>query len=421
MATQHPHIATTPEGTHVIVPLHFPPPHSHHTPSPGSACPVPHQPKTASTGGCVYAFPGSINPHAPFSSLLKSSLLDIGILKSTLLPSLTLQTSLAGIAYVTGRLTDRLETKDLIRPLGPLINAWWNAVFRHTTINIFASGYGSPPTVSFLTALKALSGAERLLLGGVTLWAGRLFYRLLSRAQRRKDSPMYETLKKTWGFSWNKVLWQIYLPEVMLQACIGLPFSVAFRLGCPYTAGIGNAVGIGMDEKWKGFGQAVSVGLWTAGLVLEWLADWQLDEFKKKNSEATGGEGWEKKKKICKEGVWGIVRHPNYLGDALVHLSFPLLMYASDMLVPIALLGPVANYLFLRYVGGDKKDEYSRTRRYSSADVSKKVEFDRYKRERNSFWPDTSQVYNKWTWVVVGCGVAGALGYQGLLLLQSHG
>ncbi|KAK3984496.1 hypothetical protein QBC44DRAFT_220728, partial [Cladorrhinum sp. PSN332] len=318
------------------------------------------------------------------------------ILKSTLLPSLTLQTSLAAIAYLTGRATDRLETKDLIRPLGPLLNAWHSACFRHT--------FTSHAPVSPFTALKALSGSERLLLAGVTLWAGRLFYRLVSRAINRPrggDNPMYENMKHTWGFSWNKVLWKVFLPEVVLQALISLPFTVAFRLGCPYTPGIGNVVGIGMDDNWKGFGQAVSVGLFTAGLVLEGLADWQLEEFKRSEE---GGE-----RRICKEGVWGIVRHPNYLGDALVHLSFPLWLYASGMLAPIALLGPVANYLFLRYVGGDKKDEYSRTRRYSSGDVRKKVEFDRYKRERNSFWPDTSQVHNPWTWIVVGCGVAGAL------------
>lgn len=85
------------------------------------------------------------------------------------------------------------------------------------------------------------------------------------------------------------------------------------------------------------------------------------------------------------------------------------MLYASDLLTPIAMLGPLANYLYLRCVGGDKTDEYTRTRRYSSEDVSKKIEFDRYRRERNSFWPDKGQIHNKWTWIVVGCGVAGAL------------
>lgn len=100
----------------------------------------------------------------------------------------------------------------------------------------------------------------------------------------------------------------------------------------------------------------------------------------------------------------------SYLGDVLVHLSFPIFLYANNMLAPITLLGPLANYLFLRFVGGDKETEESQRRRYNSEGMAKKVEFDRYRRERNAFWPDAGQIYNKWTWVVVGCGVtAGVL------------
>ena len=104
------------------------------------------------------------------------------------------------------------------------------------------------------------------------------------------------------------------------------------------------------------------------------------------------------------DGLWH-----SYLGDALVHLSFPLMLYSSDMLAGIELLGPIANYLYLRFVGGDKENEYSQARRYSTENVSKKVDFDRYRREENSFWPDSRQIKNKWTWIVLGCGAAGAV------------
>lgn len=337
-------------------------------------------------------------------SSLRTSLLDVGILRSTLLPSLALQTGLAGIAYTAARLTDRLEAKDIIWPLGPVLNAWWSSVFRHSV-------FAGPRGVSPATAFQSLSRPEKLVLMGVTLWGGRLFYRLLSRAAKRgrgRDNPMYETLKKQHGFSWGRVLWKTFLPEVLIQSVIALPFTAPFRLG--YYSG---AVMKGSHHAW---GQTVAVGLFTAGLMMECLADSQLEEFKARRPSSTvavreNGNGIVQKEiggKICKEGVWGIVRHPNYLGDALVHMSFPLMLYASDMLTPIALLGPLANYLFLRYVGGDKSDEYSRTRRYSSSDVGKKIEFDRYRRERNSFWPDKSSVYNKWTWIVLASGVAGA-------------
>jgi len=99
----------------------------------------------------------------------------------------------------------------------------------------------------------------------------------------------------------------------------------------------------------------------------------------------------------------------SYLGDTLVHLSFPLMLYASNLLRPLELLGPLANYLFLRFVGGDKENEHSQARRYSSENVTKKIDFDRYRREENAFWPDKTKISNKWTWIVVGCGVAGAV------------
>ncbi|KAK4183077.1 hypothetical protein QBC35DRAFT_508785 [Podospora australis] len=344
--------------------------------------------------------PEAIHPHLganksgcpSFRSSVRTSLLDVGILKSTLLPSLALHSGLAGIAYTAGRLTDRIEAKDIIWPLGPVVNAWWSSVFRH-------SFFAGPHGVSIGTAFGALSRPEKLILTGVTLWGGRLFYRILSRAMKRgvgRDNPMYETMKKQHGFSWNRALYKIFLPEVLFQSIISLPFTAPFRLGY-YSGAI-------MKGSYHALGQGVAVGLFTAGLVMECLADFQLEEFKHRRPE----NGHQAGEKICKGGVWGIVRHPNYLGDALVHMSFPLMLYASDMLAPIALFGPLANYLFLRYVGGDKTDEYSRTRRYSSSDVGKKIEFDRYRRERNSFWPDKSSLTNKWTWIVVGCGIAGA-------------
>jgi steroid 5-alpha reductase family enzyme len=45
----------------------------------------------------------------------------------------------------------------------------------------------------------------------------------------------------------------------------------------------------------------VAVGVFSAGLALEVLADWQLGEFK----ERADSQG-----KMCREGVWGVVRHP---------------------------------------------------------------------------------------------------------------
>ncbi|OCK84029.1 DUF1295-domain-containing protein [Lepidopterella palustris CBS 459.81] len=313
-----------------------------------------------------------------------ASLFDIGIFKDTLAPSLALHSGLAIIAYSAARYTDRVEAKDWLWPSGQVVNAWWSAVGRR----VYA-GY----TLS--QALNRLSWHERLILTGVTLWGGRLFYRIASRSIKRgKDDPRYEDAKKEEGF-WNKALFTVFLPETLFQCVISLPFTAPFRHEGAVLTGYHPYVQMG------------AVGMFCAGLALETLADYQLDAHK---AEGKGG--------LTKEGVWSIVRHPNYLGDAFVHLSFIVLLYGSDMLAPIELLGPLANYAFLRYFGGDKENEASQTRRYSMSDPEKMQQLEQFRSEKNSFWPAAKEIGNKWLWIVLACGGVGVFVEEGLRTLH---
>src|SRR2546429_8591136 len=98
----------------------------------------------------------------------------------------------------------------------------------------------------------------------------------------------------------------------------------------------------------------------------------------------------------------GLIFRSSYLGDTLCHLSFPILLYGSDMLAPVELLGPLANYVFLRYFSGDKENEASQEERYARDYPAKKDELEVYRNEKNSFWPSVQEINNQWTWVVVG-------------------
>ncbi|KAF9870603.1 duf1295 domain protein [Colletotrichum karsti] len=283
------------------------------------------------------------------------------------------------VAYVAGRATDRIETKDWLWPAGQVANAWWSAVGRHLVRG-----------ASLSTVWQTMNRTETLLLSWVTLWGGRLFYRVAERSLKRDhDEPRYEAARKDSGF-WNKALFSVYLPEALFQTIIALPFTIPFR-----HQGIGTL--LAASPEWV---NAAAVGLFSAGFALEVSADRQLSQFKETHAN---GENT-----MCKDGVWSIVRHPNYLGDTLIHFSFPLLLYATGMLSPVELFGPLANYVFLRYVGGDKENEESQEDRYLREAPEKKVDLERYRQQKNSFWPGIREVNNKWTWVVVGCGVAGA-------------
>jgi len=315
-----------------------------------------------------------------------ASLFDIGIFKDTLAPSLALHSSFALLAWAAGRHTNRVEAKDWLWPSAQVANAWWSAVGRHMFEGMTLS-----------QTLGRLSWPERLILTGVTAWGGRLLYRIASRSiNRGSDDPRYEEsgVKNEEGF-WNKALFTIFFPEAIFQSIISLPFTAPFRHEGAVLTG------------YHPYVQMLAVGLFSAGFALEILADYQLDAYKQ---EKSGG--------LKRDGVWSIVRHPNYLGDALVHLSFPLLLFGSDMLAPIELLGPIANYTFLRYFGGDKENETNREKRYKRADPQKEREFVQWRQEKNSFWPQLQELGNKWIWVVICCGALGIFVEEGLRQLH---
>jgi steroid 5-alpha reductase family enzyme len=205
----------------------------------------------------------------------------VGILRSTLLPSLGLQSGLSIIAYTGSRLTNRVDGKDWIWPAGQVLNAWWSAIgSKIVSENVDAS-----------TAWSELDYPLKLILFGVTIWGGRLFYRVVSRSiSRGHDDPRYESAKAEPDF-WNKSLFSIYLPEALFQTLISLPFTLPFKetqLGfTPYPV-----------PACAEFATGLGVFLFGAGFALEVLADSQLAAHNEKNQD------------LDTAGVWSIVRHP---------------------------------------------------------------------------------------------------------------
>lgn len=215
--------------------------------------------------------------HGP-ARLHTDSLFDVGIFKDTLAPSLALHSGMAVVAWAAGRYTDRVDAKDWLWPSGQVVNAWWSSIGRR----VFVDG------VPFVRALAILSWPERLILTVVTLWGGRLFYRIASRSVARgKDDPRYEAEKKEEGF-WAKALVGKFLPEALFQTVVSLPFVAPFRHQGAVMSG------------YHPYVQAFAVGLFSAGFGLGVLADYQLEQHEQKGSAAG----------VLREGVWSIVRNP---------------------------------------------------------------------------------------------------------------
>lgn len=207
---------------------------------------------------------------------------DIGIFRSTILPSFAFHTGLTIAAYAASRVANRVEGKDWLRPIAVVSDAWWSALGTRLFYN----------NLTLSAAWTTISYPERVLLAGVTLWGGRLLYRVASRGiARGKDDPRYEAEKGKEAF-WDGVALTKFLPQIAAQTIISLPFSLAFRdqhasaLACPplYHA-----------DLWH----SIAIGVFASGMALEVLSDSQLAA--KKQSGDSG---------LLTEGVWSIVRHP---------------------------------------------------------------------------------------------------------------
>jgi steroid 5-alpha reductase family enzyme len=243
---------------------------------------------------------GNIRLHTA-SQLLDRNVLSsdaMGLARTALLPSLGVHGGLSIIAYGIARASDRVELKDYLWPTGMVLNAWWVAIGRHMV---------SHPHISFGQAWSRLSYHQLSLLGAATAWSGRLTYRIISRSLRRgTDDPRYKDVKTEPGF-WNKAPFAIFLPEALFQALITLPLVIPFS--DDHITGL-----YGASSHWATWFRLGAAGIFATGLTMETLADNQIENHKRQPEERG-------KNKILRSGVWSIVRHPNYLGDALCHLA----------------------------------------------------------------------------------------------------
>lgn len=213
---------------------------------------------------------------------------DLGILKSTLLPSFGLYSGLSLATYITAQRTDRVELKDWLWPSGQVINAWWTAIGRPMY----------ETKISFSDAWTGLTWTEKVLLGCVTAWGCRLFARIASRSLKRgKDDARYDACKKEPGF-WKTAFFKIFLPEAAVLSFISLPFTIPFAMGDTTLSLATNTI-----SSIRAFGTAV----FAAGFGMEVMADTQIELHRQERSD------------LCRHGVWGLVRHPKYVLNMRYH------------------------------------------------------------------------------------------------------
>lgn len=194
------------------------------------------------------------------------------------------------------------------------------------------------PVIAAILALIAEGFPLRvyLICGMVILWGLRLGTHLGNRVLGHIDEEegRYAQLRKDWAPHEDRRLFWFFQAQAMSNVLLAIPFFII-------TANIGTQLSV--------FEYAGLV-LWILALTGEALADWQLDQFKKKP---------ENKGKVCDIGLWNYSRHPNYFFEWLIWMSYFVFALGSPYGY-IAIVSPaIILYLLLNVTGIPATEEQS--------------------------------------------------------------
>lgn len=133
-----------------------------------------------------------------------------------------------------------------------------------------------------------------------TAWAARLEKQMLGRMVGSDEvEPRYQEFLD--GDPTPKIVAKVFLTQGLSQLAVSVPLQLAAASNLPRSG-----------RRWLA---PAGVVVMVAGAVVEALADRQKDQFKAADdSEFEGGA----KPKVLDTGLWGVSRHPNYLGDSIL-------------------------------------------------------------------------------------------------------
>jgi steroid 5-alpha reductase family enzyme len=186
-------------------------------------------------------------------------------------------------------------------------------------------------------------------------WGLRLAaYLFFARILGHPEEGRYVQLRKEWKN--NLPLRFLFFFE--FQALLVVVLSLPFLLACLDTR-----APLGFFEKF-------AAGIWLVSVILEAVADQQLNAFKK-NPENQG--------KACRVGLWKYSRHPNYFFDWLIWVAYAVFALGSPW-GWLGLISPTLILYFLLGATGIPATEAQALR-------SRGNEYSDYQRTTNSFVP----------------------------------
>lgn len=189
----------------------------------------------------------------------------------------------------------------------------------------------------------------------IFLWSFRLSFHLYrDRVFSGHDDPRYKALAEHWGARSARNFYFLFLAQIIFIALFLFPVSIAMQNPQPLWAWTDTL--------------AVLIGI--SAMLGEWIADRQLANFRA-NPKNKGG--------VCKERLWRYSRHPNYFFEWLHWFAY-LAFSMGSSLVGFALVGPIAMFIFLRFLTGVPYAEMSSLKSRGEA-------YRQYQSSTNAFFP----------------------------------
>lgn len=188
------------------------------------------------------------------------------------------------------------------------------------------------------------------LFGAVTLWAIRLGAHIgMRKLGEPHEDARYQAMRRTWpgSFAWESLKW-VFLLQAVLQWVVALPIW----MGIAYAS---------QPIEWLFW---VGSAVFLAGFSVEAVADWQLNQFKKRRTSQD---------EVCDLGLWSWSRHPNYFGETV--LWWGLFVMALAIRAPWwTFIGPATiTFLLLRVSGVTLLERGLRKRKPAYAEYARRT------------------------------------------------
>ena len=189
----------------------------------------------------------------------------------------------------------------------------------------------------------------------IFLWSFRLSFHLFrDRIFTGHEDPRYKALAEHWGKKSARNFYFLFLAQIIFIALFLFPVSIAMQ---------------NSQSVWT-WTDTLAVLIGISAMSGEWIADRQLASFRA-NPKNKGG--------VCKDRLWRYSRHPNYFFEWLHWFAY-LAFAVGASSVGFALVGPIAMFIFLRFLTGVPYAEMSSLKSRGEA-------YRQYQSSTNAFFP----------------------------------